>query len=148
MAKFQWRYVPGFIVPQKIPTGYVLCHNHIMHTNDMHCDVNGFRAWFSLGKPPAGYVKCPCGWSGLPHYRLAPGSGCDSYASGPDPLAIGLINRWIKEELRVQVFVRTSADAVRATIRNRADFGDVDPYSNRDYRGDLIPADHPHLIRG
>src|SRR6516225_12012362 len=30
----------------------------------------------------------------------------------------------------------TSADAVRAAIRNRADFGDVDPYSNRDYRGD------------
>ena len=54
MAKFQWRYVRGFMVPQKIPTGYVLCHNHIMHTNDMHCGVNGFRAWFSLGKPPAG----------------------------------------------------------------------------------------------
>ena len=106
MAKFQWRYVRGFMVPQKIPTGYVLCHNHIMHTNDMHCGVNGFRAWFSLGKPPAGYVKCPCGWSGLPHYRLAPGSVCDPYASGPDPLAIGPINRWIKEELRVQVFIR------------------------------------------
>ena len=42
MAKFQWRYVRGFMVPQKIPTGYVLCHNHIMHTNDMHCGVNGF----------------------------------------------------------------------------------------------------------
>jgi len=70
MAKFQWRYIRGFMVPQKIPTGYVLCHNHTMHTNDMHCGVNGFRAWFSLGKPPAGYVKCPCGWSGLPHYRL------------------------------------------------------------------------------
>ena len=125
MAKFQWRYVRGFMVPQKIPTGYVLCHNHIMHTNDMHCGVNGFRAWFSRGKPPAGYVKCPCGWSGLPHYRLARvavscsssqaddtgpvdlvGKEFDPYASGPDPLAIGLINCWIKEELRVQVFVR------------------------------------------
>jgi hypothetical protein len=106
MAKFRWRYVRGFMVPQKIPTGYVLCHDHIIHTNDMHCGVNGFRAWFSLGKPPAGYVKCPCGWSGLPHYRLAPGSVCDPYSSGPDPLAIGPINRWIKEELRVQIFVR------------------------------------------
>jgi len=119
MAKFQWRYVRGFMVPQKIPTGYVLCHNHIMHTNDMHCGVNGFRAWFSLGKPPAGYVKCPCGWSGLPHYRLArvavscsssqaddTGQFLADQVSGPDPLAIGLINCWIKEELRVQVFVR------------------------------------------
>ena len=110
MAKFQWRYVRGFMVPQKIPTGYVLCHNHIMHTNDMYCDVNGFRAWFSLGKPPAGYVKCPCGWSGLPHYRLAcVAVSCSSSQAddtGPEPLAIGLINRWIKEELRVQVFVR------------------------------------------
>jgi len=119
MAKFQWRYVRGFMVPQKVPAGYVLCHNHIMHTNDMHCGVNGFRAWFSLRKPPAGFVKCPCGWSGLPHYRLArvavscsrsqaddTGQFLADQVSGPDPLAIGVNNCWIKEELRVQVFVR------------------------------------------
>ena len=37
-------------------------------------------------------------------YRL--GSVCDPYASGPDALAIGPINRWIMEEHSVQVFVR------------------------------------------
>ena len=34
------------------------------------------------------------------------GSVCDPYASGPDALAIGPINRWIMEEHSVQVFVR------------------------------------------
>ena len=34
------------------------------------------------------------------------GSACDPYASGPDVLPIEPINRWPKEEHRVQVFVR------------------------------------------
>ena len=34
------------------------------------------------------------------------GSACNPYASDPDALAIRPINRWIKEEHRVQVFVR------------------------------------------
>ena len=34
------------------------------------------------------------------------GSACDPYASGPDVLPIEPINRWTKEEPRVQVFVR------------------------------------------
>jgi hypothetical protein len=44
-------------------------HNAVMHTIDMRSGVNGFRAWTDTEvEVPAGFVKCPCGWSGLPHY--------------------------------------------------------------------------------
>jgi hypothetical protein len=33
----------------------------------MACGVNGFRAWTDTSKPP-NFVKCPCGYAGLPHY--------------------------------------------------------------------------------
>jgi hypothetical protein len=33
----------------------------------MPTGVNGFRAWTDT-KVPAGFIRCPCGWSGLPHY--------------------------------------------------------------------------------
>jgi hypothetical protein len=59
------RYVRGETVP--IPEGRVLCHNHARHSPNTPCGVNGFRAW-TEAKPPKGFVKCPCGWSGLPHY--------------------------------------------------------------------------------
>ena len=35
----------------------------------MPIGVNGFRAWTEI-KVPAGLIRCPCGWSGLPHYAL------------------------------------------------------------------------------
>jgi hypothetical protein len=61
------RYINGDSVPKSVGAGRVLCHNHVQHTVDMPCGANGFRAWTDT-KPPAGFVKCPCGWSGLPHY--------------------------------------------------------------------------------
>jgi len=54
-------------VPKSVGPGRVLMHNHIRHSIDMPCGVNGFRAWRDT-KPFPGFVKCPCGWSGLPHY--------------------------------------------------------------------------------
>jgi hypothetical protein len=56
-------------VPRSIPVGKVLMHNHVRHTADMPTGVNGFRAWIS-DAPPKNFVRCRCGWSGLPHYRM------------------------------------------------------------------------------
>ena len=64
------RYVRMGTIPKSVKSGWVLCHNHIMHTENMGCGTNGFRAWFEREMPPAGFIKCPCGWSGLPHYAL------------------------------------------------------------------------------
>jgi hypothetical protein len=63
------RMVGVFRVPKSVGAGRVLCHNHVKHTDDMPCGFNGFRAWTcdAAGKP-RGFVKCPCGWSGMPHY--------------------------------------------------------------------------------
>jgi hypothetical protein len=54
-------------VPRRISPGRVLMHNHVKHTINMPHGLNGFRAWTD-DKPPKGFIKCPCGWSGLPHY--------------------------------------------------------------------------------
>lgn len=40
--------------------GEILCHNHIVHTNDMPHGLNGFR-WF-ICRAGGHWVKCPCGW--------------------------------------------------------------------------------------
>jgi hypothetical protein len=61
------RYVSGGTVPTSIPEGRVLCHNHVRHSPNTPVGENGFRAW-TEAKAPKGFVKCPCGWSGLPHY--------------------------------------------------------------------------------
>ena len=61
------RYVEGGRVPKSVGAGRKLMHNHIRHTVDMPHGVNGFRAWTDT-EVPVGFVKCPCEWSGLPHY--------------------------------------------------------------------------------
>jgi hypothetical protein len=61
------RYVSMMQVPRAVGPGRVLMHNHVRHSVDMPCGVNGFRAWTDT-EPPTGFVQCPCGWSGLPHY--------------------------------------------------------------------------------
>lgn len=63
------RYVRMGTLPKSVPIGRVLCHNHVQHTVDMPCALNGFRAWTDT-KPPPNFVKRPCGWSGLPHFAL------------------------------------------------------------------------------
>ncbi|SHG10243.1 hypothetical protein [Bradyrhizobium erythrophlei] len=63
------RYVRVFAVPKSVGPGRVLCHNHVRHTVDMPCGLNGFRAWTcEAADKPSGFVKCPCGYAGLPHY--------------------------------------------------------------------------------
>jgi hypothetical protein len=56
-------------VARTIPDGRVLdAHNHVRHTINMTQSRNGFRAWtWPKEKKPRHFVRCNCGWSGLPH---------------------------------------------------------------------------------
>lgn len=66
------RYVSLLAVPKSVGPGRVLCHNDVWHTVDMPNGLNGFRAWTcDKAELPKRFIKCPCGWSGLPHYALA-----------------------------------------------------------------------------
>ena len=59
----------GAGIPRKIPTGRVLAHNHVRHAVDMTQGVNGFRWWtWEKGKQPRHFLRCDCGWAGLPHF--------------------------------------------------------------------------------
>jgi hypothetical protein len=60
-------YVRGGTVPKTIAVGRVLHHNHVQHGPGTTCGVNGFRGW-TYPAVMDGFVKCPCTWSGLPHY--------------------------------------------------------------------------------
>jgi hypothetical protein len=63
------RYV-GRWIPKSVPAGRVLVHNHVRHDTATRPGVNGFRAWTEEeGKNPR-LTPCPCGWSGLAHYRV------------------------------------------------------------------------------
>ena len=68
--KYDKRYVSRWI-PRKIPEGMILCHNHIQHKVDTPPGLNGFRAWFAPANEKwlSWGVGCPCGWSGMKHYR-------------------------------------------------------------------------------
>jgi hypothetical protein len=73
-------------IPRKVPEGRVLAHNHVMHTKGMPHGLNGFRCFtWPKGKQPRHFVRCPCGWSGLPHYAWrehvkATGGKCETDA--------------------------------------------------------------------
>jgi hypothetical protein len=56
-------------IPKQIPKGLTLCHNHIRHEATTKPNTNGFRVWMT-NEPPANFVSCSCGWSGLPHLAL------------------------------------------------------------------------------
>jgi hypothetical protein len=62
--------------PKAAKPGYFLHHNHVRHSLDMAHGVNGFRAWWVPDRKFAGFKKCKCGWSGLPHYSLVPDTPC------------------------------------------------------------------------
>jgi hypothetical protein len=58
-------------LPRKVPAGRVLAHNHVRHTVDMQQGRNGFRAWtWPEEKKPQNFVRCSCGYAGLPHYAI------------------------------------------------------------------------------
>jgi hypothetical protein len=69
------RYVNSDTAPKSVGVGRVLMHNHIRHSLDMACGWKGFRAWTDI-KPPPGFKRCRCGWSGLPHYSFYPDVKC------------------------------------------------------------------------
>jgi hypothetical protein len=79
-------------LPRRVPRGRVLMHNQIRHGPQWPTGINGFRAWWAA-KPHEGFVPCPCGWAGLPHYAAA------DYVEGwlADPA--GEL-RWAEEEER------------------------------------------------
>jgi hypothetical protein len=70
------RYVAGDTVPKSVGPGRVLVHNHLRHWIDQPCGVNGFRAWTNA-RPPSGFKRCGCGWSGLAHYSPSPDYVCE-----------------------------------------------------------------------
>ena len=63
-----YRYLKGYL-PKLVVEGRVLMHNDVIHGPNWPTGVSGLRAWTS-DKLPEGFVPCPCGWAGLPHYAL------------------------------------------------------------------------------
>jgi hypothetical protein len=57
-------------LPKRINKGRILVHNDIEHSINATCGRNGFQAWTQPEPAPEGFVKCECGWAGLPHYRM------------------------------------------------------------------------------
>jgi hypothetical protein len=58
-------------LPKTVRPDVFLWHNHIMHTIDTGHGVRGFRRRW--GHKPVDYrvfMRCECGWSGLPHYSI------------------------------------------------------------------------------
>jgi hypothetical protein len=63
------RYGTG--VPRNISEGRVLAHNHVQHGVETSAGVNGFRWWtWSKSAVPKHFVRCKCGYSGLPHVAM------------------------------------------------------------------------------
>jgi hypothetical protein len=62
-----FEYIPIGEVPKSIPKGRVLIHNHVARDVSTPSGEGGFLAW-TEPHAPSGFIKCRCGWSGLPHY--------------------------------------------------------------------------------
>jgi hypothetical protein len=69
LARLNFRGINVGTIPRKLPrSGRVIVHNQAAHTKDMPCGAGGFRAWTQRSDERV--LECPCGWSGLPHYRM------------------------------------------------------------------------------
>jgi hypothetical protein len=68
-------------LPRSVPEGRVLMHNHIIHGPNWPTGPNGFLAWTAI-MPYEGFVRCPCGWAGLPHYAMR--GHVQAYRENPD----------------------------------------------------------------
>jgi hypothetical protein len=58
-------------LPRTVRDDVFLWHNHIRHTDGMTQGMNGFR--YRFAHKPVNYrmfMRCKCGWSGLPHYSV------------------------------------------------------------------------------
>jgi hypothetical protein len=62
--------VPFGQLPTRIAQGRILAHNEVDHSVNTTSGRNGFRAWTQPEPAPKGFLKCNCGWAGLPHYRM------------------------------------------------------------------------------
>jgi hypothetical protein len=88
------RYLRSGTIPNKIPPGRVLMHNHVMHGPGWSCGINGFRAW-TADKPYKGFLLCPCGYAGLKHY-----ADRDHVKAWRDPKRRKSMERWVRAEER------------------------------------------------
>jgi hypothetical protein len=88
------RYLRSGTIPNKIPPGRVLMHNHVMHGPGWSCGINGFRAWIA-DKPYKGFLLCPCGYAGLKHY-----ADRDHVKAWRDPKRRKSMERWVRAEER------------------------------------------------
>ena len=60
-------------MPQTVPEGQALVHNHVKHGPNTPIGVNGFRAWLqTVGDDDPPLVECDCGWGARAgvHYRV------------------------------------------------------------------------------
>jgi hypothetical protein len=67
--------VPFGELPSRINKGRILVHNNVEHSVNTTCGRNGFLAWTQPEPAPEGFVKCNCGWAGLPHYSKPTSGG-------------------------------------------------------------------------
>jgi hypothetical protein len=67
------KYASGPSLPQEVPKGQALAHNHIRHSVRTKNGARGFRWWtWPKDQVPANFASCKCGWAGLPHYSPKP----------------------------------------------------------------------------
>jgi hypothetical protein len=90
--RVKWRYLGGERFdrdgvltlggpPTRVPrNGRIIVHNRVAHTLTQIPGAHGFRAWTQL--PDRACVKCNCGWSRLPHFRMR-GAPAYIYDGGP-----------------------------------------------------------------
>jgi hypothetical protein len=58
-------------LPRTVRSDVFIWHNHIMHTTHTSHGERGFRYHYKY-KPVNSrkFMRCKCGWSGLPHYSV------------------------------------------------------------------------------
>jgi hypothetical protein len=58
-------------LPQTTRDDVFLWHNHVMHTAGTGHGARGFRChWEHKPVDYRQFMRCECGWSGLPHYSI------------------------------------------------------------------------------
>jgi hypothetical protein len=62
---------PMLGMPRTVRSDVFLWHNHVIHTTSTGHGERGFRCrWAYKPVDYRQFVRCECGWSGLPHYRV------------------------------------------------------------------------------
>jgi hypothetical protein len=114
-----WR--GGHGLPRSVAAGRFIAHNTIWHSKVTPCGPNGFRWWSADAPAPRGWVKCKCGWAGLPHYRESARIRCESLRRKPTASNLKRINdaldRCHSDE---EIYPCIDFKRVRAWLKSRA----------------------------